>query len=253
MSADGTNQAALRALADSGHAFRQGLDLDWSPDGQAVAFEAECEEGGTVIGKLTPVASSGTITQFSRACPDPQDPTPGSHPTARRRGRRTPERILFSGSLGLRTIRPDGTNDQFLAAARDGVWSPDGSKIAALAGPGPGPRIKVMNADGTGVTDITDGTDPDWQPIPINAYPRPKGATPFLTYLVPAYNACAAPNRQPRPATFLCFLQPAPPRAPTPLTVGSADSNGKPTKSVSSVRFDTVVGNPSIPTAIRPT
>ena len=22
------------------------------------------------------------------------------------------------------------------------------------------------------------GRDPDWQPIPINAYPRPKGATP---------------------------------------------------------------------------
>ncbi len=245
MSADGTNQVALRALADSGHAFRQGLDLDWSPDGQAVAFEAECEEGGTVIGKLTPVASSGTITQFSRACPDPQDPDPVLSFDGSPSWSPDSQRILFSGSLGLRTIRPDGTNDQFLAAARDGVWSPDGSKIAALAGPGPGPRIKVMNADGTGVTDITDGTDPDWQPLPINAYPRPKGASPMQVSLVPAYNPCTAPNStHGAPLSFSSCTPPQP--ASAHLTTGTPDANGRPVRMSAALTFKVVSGDVQI-------
>ena len=36
---------------------------------------------------------------------------------------------------------------------------------------------------------------PDWQPIPINAYPRPAGAYPMRASLVPAYEPCISPNR----------------------------------------------------------
>ena len=63
---------------------------------------------------------------------------------------------------------------------------------------------------------------------------------------MPAYDACASPNRQHGPPLAFASCNP-PTQSSTALTVGSADSNGKPTKSVSSVRFDTVVGNPSIP------
>jgi len=93
---------------------------------------------------------------------------------------------------------------------------------------------------------ITFGSDPDWQPIPINSYPRPKGATPFLTYLVPAYAQCTDPNRTHGPSLEFPSCNP-PTQVSDELTVGSADSNGKPTKSVSSVRFDTVLGVPSTP------
>ena len=34
----------------------------------------------------------------------------------------------------------------------------------------------------------------DWQPIPFNGYPRPKGATPMRVSLVPAYTACSSAN-----------------------------------------------------------
>ena len=86
-----------------------------------------------------------------------------------------------------------------------------------------------------------------WQPIPSNSYPRPKGATPFLTYLVPAYNACASPNRvHGYPLAFASCNPPT--QSSNQLTIGSADSNGKPTKSVSSVRFDTIAGIPSTTT-----
>ena len=40
-----------------------------------------------------------------------------------------------------------------------------------------------MNADGSGQTNLTNNAardvEPDWQPIPINAYPRPVGASPL--------------------------------------------------------------------------
>jgi hypothetical protein len=46
----------------------------------------------------------------------------------------------------------------------------------------------VENADGTGLTPMTSGSppdfEPDWQPIPINSYPRPRGATPLRLSLV---------------------------------------------------------------------
>ena len=73
---------------------------------------------------------------------------------------------------------------------------------------------------------------PDWQPIPINAYPRPKGATPVHASLVPAYHTVRSPNRQHGPP--LAFASCTPPaQTSDELTVGSADSNGKPTRSVS--------------------
>jgi hypothetical protein len=38
---------------------------------------------------------------------------------------------------------------------------------------------------------------PDWGPIPINTYPRPKGATPLRVPLVPVQSSTAASQRKP--------------------------------------------------------
>jgi hypothetical protein len=158
---------------------------------------------------------------------------------------------------GLGRINRDGSGYiPLVEFGYNSAWSPDGTKIVHDESvEGPAERVgelSLMNPDGTGETNITNTpsvyeASPDWQPIPINAYPRPKGATPFLTYLVPAYNACASPNRQHGPPLAFASCNP-PTQSSNALTIGSADSNGKPTKSVSSVRFDTLVGIPSTTT-----
>src|SRR6185503_194505 len=97
-------------------------------------------------------------------------------------------------------------------------FSPDGNKIAFSSSRDGSPGVYVMNLDGTNQTKLTAGSSPDWQPIPINAYPRPKGATPFLTYLVPAYNTCVSPNRQHGPPLAFASCNP-PTQSSTALTV----------------------------------
>jgi subtilisin family serine protease len=75
-------------------------------------------------------------------------------------------------------------------------------------------------------------------------YARPKGATPLRVPLVPAYTACAAPNRVHGPplASGSC----APPvQRSTQLTVGTADANGQTTNSVGSLRMMVIPGDPA--------
>jgi TolB protein len=61
----------------------------------------------------------------------------------------------------IRVVNADGTGDHSLGirGARP-VWSPDGTKIAFVDSRG----IEVINADGTGATNIAEGGDPDWSP-----------------------------------------------------------------------------------------
>jgi hypothetical protein len=81
-------------------------------------------------------------------------------------------------------------------------------------------------------------SDPDWQPIPVNAYPRPRGASPMYLSLVPAYKECTAPNTT--HGAPLSFGSCAPPvQASSELTVG--------TRSISSAVIAARAGNPSTP------
>jgi TolB protein len=87
-------------------------------------------------------------------------------------------KILFSstrsgGSWEIFSVNPDGsalTNLSNRPGAYDlqGVWSPDGSKIAFVSDPDGGygtNSIYLMNADGSGVTKLTDsGGNPAWSP-----------------------------------------------------------------------------------------
>ena len=70
----------------------------------------------------------------------------------------------------------------------------------------------------------------------VTGFPRPEGASPLLVSLVPAYNACTAPNRTHGPALEFPSCNP-PVRSSAPLTVGSPDANGFPANSVGLVRF----------------
>jgi subtilisin family serine protease len=73
---------------------------------------------------------------------------------------------------------------------------------------------------------------------------RPKGAGPLRVALVPAYTACASPNRVHGPA--LAFGSCAPPvQRSTQLTVGTPDANGPAANSIGSLRMNVLTGDPA--------
>ena len=65
------------------------------------------------------------------------------------------------------------------------------------------------------------------------AHPRPKGATPIAASMVPAYNACAAPNRTHGPPLAFPSCNP-PVQSSTAITVGSPDANGAAANAIAS-------------------
>jgi hypothetical protein len=77
-------------------------------------------------------------------------------------------------------------------------------------------------------------------------HPRPKGATPIVASLVPAYNACAAPNRTHGPPLAFPSCNP-PVQSSNALTVGSPDANGAPANAVGSIRLSVLAGVPGAP------
>jgi hypothetical protein len=76
----------------------------------------------------------------------------------------------------------------------------------------------------------------------VPGYPRPKGATPMIMALVLAYNACGTSNRTHGPPFSSPSCNP-PVKSSSVLTVGTLDANGFTANSISSVRFDAILGN----------
>ena len=77
-------------------------------------------------------------------------------------------------------------------------------------------------------------------------YPRPAGASPLRVSLVPAYQACTAPDRTHGPP--LAFPSCSSPDQTSPnLTVGTPDANGLGANSIGMARLATIVGSPSTP------
>src|ERR1700754_3433686 len=64
--------------------------------------------------------------------------------------------ITTSTPLQIETIAPDGSRRSGpLVSGRQPAWSPDGTRIAYDASPGGISQIFVMNADGSGQTQVT--------------------------------------------------------------------------------------------------
>ncbi len=231
----------------------------WSPDGGKIAFSMQ--------GDIWTVNQDGTgATQVTDA-PGP----PGSgdfEPNWSPDGTKIAFRSSKDGNPEIHTVDADGSNPQRLTvtnhAERDPAWSPDGTRIVfqrtQVTSPcGPCPTdIWAMDSDGSDATNLTNDTaeesTPDWQPIPINNYARPKGATPSRFALVPAYRECVSPNRTHGPplAYPSCgYSGPGNPRPPVPaspnVTVGTPDNiNGDsaPANFIGTVNLGTIVGNP---------
>jgi hypothetical protein len=216
----------------------------WSPDGTKILFESG--------GQLFTIKPDGTgLTSL---------PVLGFNPTWSPDGRK----VAYDDGDSVFVANADGTGQTPVATSSgldvEPAWSPDGAKIAFASSRNDSPSciptpascsfdIYAMNADGTNQTRFTSDTHsertPDWQPI-IN-YVRPKGASPLVVSLVPAFKACTAPNStHGAPLSFgSCTL---PKQASSFLTVGTPDSNGQRANALGFVRMRASVCTTCTPT-----
>jgi Tol biopolymer transport system component len=269
-SPDGTKLAFVRSFGDNGEIFVMnangtgqtnitndpGNDVApaWSPDGTKIAFDTNREVGATTglqIYSMNPDGSGQTsLSGPSDASDSSPDWSPdGSKIAFDRRLFRNP--IDLFGPADIWLMNPDGSGQTRLTADDQAsqqlpAWSPDGTKLA-FSGTGANGRADLftMNAAGSGAINLTNSSVPDelhadWQPIPINAYARPKGATPTRVSLVPAFRPCSNANRQ--HGAPLSYGSCAPPQQVSAfLTIGIPPE--EPANSVAFVTARTVVGN----------
>jgi hypothetical protein len=226
----------------------------WSPDGTRIAFNSSKDGGGQDI--YTVQADGGGLTQVTT------DPSEHVEPDWSPDG----EQFLFrTGANAIRYMDADGTNMHNVhEEGDDPAWSPDQryivwSKAETASQQASCPdyslwtkglyHLQTEHITGPNAGQCVNDITPDWQPLPpINAYPRPKGASPMDVPLVPAYNRCrGGPFSTTIHGPPLDYASCPPTRTSTTLTLGTADSNGAPTKSVSRVSIGVLVGNPSTP------
>jgi hypothetical protein len=234
-------------------------DPSWSPDGTKIIFKRTpppncCYTLGQDAPLWTTNPSGGAQAPVGSLVGSGADWSPDGTKIAYSRYENNPP-----ATSHIYVANADGSGETQLTNPGSGVldltpaWSPDGQMIAFArshpCSPGCGNfHIYTMRADGSAQTDVTPGdtgvdTDPSWQPIPINSYPRPKGATPFKTFLVPAFKQCAAPGNLAHGAPLSFPSCSSPQQTSSYLTVGTPDSNGLAPTSRGSVQYTTVVGS----------
>jgi Tol biopolymer transport system component len=148
-------------------------DPDWSPIGDRIALTLHYD--GSVITFFDPDGTNRSGGPNGGGYPGdiPENLSPSWSPDATRiayAGGGDPNG-LCPGRCAL-TAKPDGTDLQRVSPDPNGhdgatAWSPDGSEIAYVhrsvwSDPD---EIWLVNADGSNPHFLTNGTDPDWQPL----------------------------------------------------------------------------------------
>ena len=170
--ADGTDVRSIEPDTRYGEASGEAGPPVWSPDGRRIAFDT--------LGGIYVMSPDGDglrlVTRYEgdQSCVDLQ---PSWSPD----GRRLVFAVLCDGgNEGLWVVNLDGSaRTQLLAPGKDlsdltePAWSPDGSRIAfagayPLGGGEFGSHVYVMNANGTGIRQLTQGSGlyatPRWSP-----------------------------------------------------------------------------------------
>jgi dipeptidyl aminopeptidase/acylaminoacyl peptidase len=241
MNADGSGQIRL-----TNNSFTD-TDPAWSPDGGKIAFDTNRDGSWDIYSMNVDGTGETNLTN----APDNQF-TPTWSPDG--------SKIAYIGPVGFQggqtfVMNRDGSGQRPIVTENNAksspAWSPDGTKIAVWRQGtflNPPTGIALINADGSGTaTQLPRAFGPedfgnrlDWGPV-VSGYPRPRGATPFITYLVPAFKACTAPNRtHGSPLTFGSCSPPQ--QSSSYLTVGTPDANGLAAGTIGSVRY-TVLPN----------
>ena len=162
-----------------------------------------------------------------------------------------------AGGVTLADNLPDGVSLNSVTPSQ-GTCSPSGQTISCQLGTlGPGDaadvQVKVTPQAGGTITNVASVTSNEEDAnvadniaredtTVIARYVRPRGATPFVASLVPAFKPCVNPD-----ATHgapLAFPSCRPPVQESPnATVGTPDANGKPANSVGSVKLAVGTGD----------
>jgi Tol biopolymer transport system component len=175
MNGDGTGAQELRL---DGEAYPPYQSPAWSPDGTQIAFQAS-PEPRTDTNSLYVVNVDGTGT--TRITRGGSDGTPAWSPDGSVLAYAGPDGIyLLDVATGSEHRLADCRFRQDCGRDSHPSWSPDGTRIAFARQNGAGTTIQVfvVNADGSGLQQLTSGpewnTYPSWHPVPADeASPSP--------------------------------------------------------------------------------
>jgi hypothetical protein len=224
-------------LVDPGVVIAEGLS--WSPHGDRIAFYGFFS-GNAGIHTIRPDGTGlDQVTDENAWDPD-YSPSAAKLAATRWDGSQTDVVVMNPDGSGETQLTESAADDE------EAAWSPNGARIAFHSDRAPD-GLYTMGANGSSEAFLTESqTGPDWQPIPYTGYPRPKAAFPVEASLVPAYGQCLTPNRNHGPPLGFPSCNP-PVQTSSWLTVGTADSNGLPIRSIGKVKYQVLTGNPSTP------
>ena len=150
---DGTNE---RLLAETDVLYSRLSDAAWSPDGSRIILQL-AQDGETNLFLVNSDGSGQEVLSENAELFVPSRAPDG-------------ERILIQAGLApaprLFSVRSDGTEQLELTEdARLASWSPDASQIAFVSDRDGNTEVYVMNADGTGLVNVSQSNGPDGPPI----------------------------------------------------------------------------------------
>jgi hypothetical protein len=136
----------------------------------------------------------------------------------------------YGGENTLLSTGPASTNEETPAFFTSAI--PDGTKVFFFT------AEKLTGGDTDSNVDVYSATT-----LPSPGFARPKGATPVLFALVPAYQQCTGPGNRTHGPPFADPACNPPAQTSGVLTVGTGDANGFTPQSSSTARYNVAPGD----------